>query len=106
MTFSKLKPCVEYVLKNYPETTIDDFKLIYYTYYHLGFLNKNKSFKTVMLEAKKNTYNAFESITRVRREILNEFPELQDLKTQQLRKLKEQKTRQYYINKKKIGDKE
>ena len=101
MKFNNLKECVEYVLRNYPETTVDDFKLIYYTYYHLGYLDKHKYFKTIMIEASKNGYNAFESITRERRDVLNTYPELQDEKVQQQRKLKEKNVRKYYRNKNK-----
>ena len=100
MEFKNLKECVEYVLRNHSETAIDDFTLIYYTYYYLGYLDKNKYFSTIMQQAYKKKYPAFESITRARRELMNDYPELQDIKTQQKRRLAEQNVRKYYRNKK------
>lgn len=78
MKLIKVEETVEKVLRENPETRKDDFLLIYCTYEELGYVKGMQSFATTLKKAKKRGYTSFESITRARRRLQKEYPELVD----------------------------
>lgn len=78
MKLIKVEEAVEKVLRENPETRKDDFLLIYCTYEELGYVKGMQSFATTLKKAKKRGYTSFESITRSRRKLQKEYPELVD----------------------------
>lgn len=85
MKLIKVEEAVEKVLRENPETRKDDFLLIYCTYEELGYVKGMQSFATTLKKAKKRGYTSFESITRSRRKLQKEYPELVDVETQKAR---------------------
>ena len=89
----KIESVVEDVLRKHECTRGDNFSLIYYTYEKmLPSQNKKKisdfenvSFKTMLLKEKEKGYPSFESITRARRKLQNQYPELVDKKIEEKR---------------------
>lgn len=83
---SKLEPVVKKVLTEYEETRSDDFKLIYAVYRELDFFHTTKElFCEIMLNHKQYNLPSFESITRCRRKLQNDYPELANEKTKEKR---------------------
>lgn len=68
---------VEHILRNYPETRSDDFKLIsafYFEYYGVHSL-----YEIARIHEQRKMV-AFETITRCRRKLQNKYQELNDIK--------------------------
>jgi len=85
MKLIKVEEAVEKVLRENPETRSDDFMFINSTYEELGYVKGMQSFATTLKKAKKRGYTSFESITRSRRKLQKQFPELVDKETQKAR---------------------
>lgn len=82
----KIEPIVKKVLTEYEDTRNDDFKLIYAVYRELNFYHTTKElFCELMLN--HNLYNLppFETITRIRRKLQKDYPELANEKTKEAR---------------------
>ena len=83
---NKLEPVVMKVLTEYKETRSDDFKLIFAVYRELDFFHTTKElFCEIMLNHKEYNLPPFESITRVRRKLQKDYPELANEKTKEKR---------------------
>lgn len=91
MRLSKVKKTVEKVLRKYPQTRNSDFLLIAYTYKELGYVNENTLFFKAMDDSEKNKYISFESITRAKRSLKYEYPELfnEEVEKKRMEKQKE-----------------
>ena len=98
MNFNTVNQYVEQALRDHPDARGCDFKLILYTYEAMG-ININKYFKTIMSEAKNKHYYSFESITRARRDVITQYPELDDPIARKERRKKEQTHRKHYSKK-------
>lgn len=83
---------VKWVLNEYPETRKSDNLLILKIIENYDPSYEDKSFDYVL----RNTKLSFESITRARRRVQKENPELFDFKTMVKREEKEQEYREYY----------
>lgn len=82
----KVEDVVKNVLERYPETRADDFKLIFAVYREIDFFHTTKElFCEVMLNHKKYGLPAFESVSRARRKIQKDNPELSNKKIQEAR---------------------
>lgn len=82
----KLEDVVKYVLTNFEETRSDDFKLIYAVYRELDFVHTTRElFYEIMMNHKEYGLPPFESITRARRKIQKNNPELANKKVQEAR---------------------
>lgn len=83
---NKLEPIVKEVLIKYEETRSDDFKLIYAVYRELDFIHTTRElFYEIMLYHDSYNLPPFESITRCRRKIQKNHPELANEKTKEKR---------------------
>lgn len=83
---SKLEPVVKKVLTEYKATRSDDFKLVYAVYRELDFFHTTKElFCEIMLNHKLYNLPPFESITRCRRKLQKDYPELANEKTKEKR---------------------
>ena len=83
---SKLEPVVKKVLENFEETRSDDFKLIYSVYRELDFVHTTRElFYEIMMNHDLYKLPPFESITRCRRKIQKDYPELANEKTKEKR---------------------
>lgn len=83
---NKLEPVVKKVLTEHEETRSDDFKLIFAVYRELDFFHTTKElFCEIMLNHKLYKLPSFESITRCRRKLQNDYPELANEKTKEKR---------------------
>lgn len=79
----KLEDVVKDVLTNFEETRADDFHLIYSVYRELDFVHTTRElFHEIMLNHKEYGLPPFESITRARRKIQKNHPELANKKVQ------------------------
>lgn len=88
----KMYRLVEQVLEEYPETRKDDHMLILKTIEKQHINTKSKSFEEVM----KNCKVSFEGITRTRRAVQKERPELKDEEAESYRLEKEFEFRNMY----------
>lgn len=83
---TKLEPVVRNVLKTYPDTRNDDFILIFAVYREMNLKDITREpFWDIMLNHADYKLPSFESITRCRRKIQKEHPELSNKKTQKKR---------------------
>lgn len=83
---NKLEPVVKQVLTEYEETRSDDFKLIYAVYRELDFFHTTRElFYEIMMNHKLYNLPPFESITRCRRKLQKDYPELANEKTKEKR---------------------
>lgn len=74
------------VLEEYEETRSDDFKLIYSVYRELDFAHTTRElFYEIMMNHEQYNFPPFESITRCRRKIQKDCPELANEKTKEKR---------------------
>lgn len=82
----KVEDMVKDVLTRFEDTKSDDFVLLYRVY---QLINENvvirQPFYDVMLNHKEYKLPAFESITRARRKVQKEYPELANKKVQEAR---------------------
>ena len=86
MNLYKLEDVVKEVLTKYEETRKDDFKLIYCVYREINFKYITREpFWDVMLNHDLYKLPSFESITRSRRKIQKDIPELAEEKTKKKR---------------------
>lgn len=87
---------VKYVLENYPDSRRDDFALIGRVYMALeeDTLIK-KTFIDVMLNHRKYNLPSFHTITRARRKIFEQHPELKPKEATKKRAEEEKKFRRY-----------
>lgn len=74
MNFNKTEDVVRHVLKNKPETRKNDFLLVKETYDYYG--NTELSFSDFCKKAVDNCIPSFETVTRLRRKIQSENPEI------------------------------
>lgn len=82
----KLEDVVKEVLTNFEETRSNDFELIYAVYREIDFVHTTREpFHEIMLNHKKYGLPPFESITRARRKIQKNYPELANKKVQEAR---------------------
>ncbi len=78
-----LEEVVKNVLTNYIETRTNDFELIYAVYREIDFAHTTREpFHEIMLNHKKYGFPPFESITRARRKVQKNHPELANKKVQ------------------------
>lgn len=83
---SKLEPVVKKVLTEHKETRSDDFKLIFAVYRELNFYHTTKElFCELMLNHELYKLPPFESVTRCRRKLQKDYPELANEKTKEKR---------------------
>lgn len=82
----KLETVVKHVLEEFEETRSDDFKLIYSVYRELDFAHTTRElFYEIMMNHDLYKLPPFESITRCRRKIQKDFPELANEKAKEAR---------------------
>ena len=82
----RLEEVVKMVLEEYEETRFDDFKLIYSVYRELDFVHTTRElFYEIMMNNDLYKLPPFESITRCRRKIQKNHPELANEKTKEKR---------------------
>ena len=98
MKLNKIENLVKEVLTNYKDSRSDDFVLIYRVYQSI---NENvvirQPFYEVMLNHKEYGLPAFSGITRARRKIFKDNPELANEKVQEARINKEAEYIDYAI---------
>lgn len=83
---NKLETVVKMVLEEFEETRSDDFKLIYSVYRELDFAHTTRElFYEIMMNHDLYKLPPFESITRCRRKIQKNHPELANEKTKEKR---------------------
>lgn len=92
----KVEKLVYASLVNKPETRSDDFLLILDVL--KTFVSPNVSLETVMTYHKVLGIPSIETITRTRRKLQNEYPELVDAEAKKIRKKEEEEFFQYAIN--------
>lgn len=78
---NKVDNIVRHVLIHNPKSRENDFILIGCVYYKLGIDIKNKTMFQILTEGKSNKYPIFESVTRARRKLQREYPELSNATT-------------------------
>ena len=82
----KIEDVVKEVLELYPDTRKDDFILIYRVYKEINEAAMIRElFCEIMINHHMYGLPAFESITRARRKVQKEYPELANKKTQEKR---------------------
>ena len=86
---------VKAMLIQIPETRDDDMLLYAKFCYQNGYVNDFTYFMSAMCNAKKNGLPSFESITRARRKVQEQCPELVGTK-RRIRKEEEEVYREYY----------
>lgn len=94
----KIKRTEDYVievLKRNPKARSDDFRLYGGVLKDLGIDLKSTSLYDFLLDAKQNDYPSFESVTRARRKIFENYPELQPIQTKLNREEKEREIINY-----------
>lgn len=97
MKLDKTENIVKYVLTTYKDTRDDDFVLIYRVYKEIneGAMIR-ELFCEVMLNHKEYGLPAFEGVTRARRKLQKEYPELRPSeKISELRQQQEEDYREY-----------
>ena len=97
MKLDKTENIVKYVLTTYKDTRDDDFVLIYRVYKEIneGAMIR-ELFCEVMLNHKEYGLPAFEGVTRARRKLQKDYPELRPSETiGKFRKQQEEEYRQY-----------
>ena len=96
MKLKVLENIVRECLEKYPSSRKDDFILVEMV---MGkFINTDMSFKSMCLAHKELGIPSFESITRCRRKLQADNPDLYDDETMILREDEEGKFRQYALN--------
>lgn len=95
---SKIQPLVHNALLDRPETRADDYLLVLEVYKH--FVNEEMSLKTVMEHHIELGVPSFASITRTRRKLQREYPELVNKKATEMRTKEEGEYRAYAHNSK------
>ena len=97
----KVEEIVERVLDRLPVTRDDDFLLIYNVYKYLNEETAFMDFRRIMRDHKVLGLPSFESITRARRKIQSENPELSpSKKAKKVRQDEERAFRSYAISSK------
>ena len=91
-TLKKVESAVKAVLIAHPDARDDDFILINRVYQRFKFDVGSTYFDTVMSNAKKYRLPSFESITRARRKLQAEYPELRASQQEQAIRRYEQET--------------
>lgn len=94
MKIKKVEKIVFQVLKDIPETRSDDFLLIYWTFRQFKDV-QDLCFEDVMYNHKTLGLPSMHSITRARRRIFKEHPELKPKKVTELRAEQEKEFREY-----------
>ena len=90
----KLETVVKHVLEEFEETRSDDFKLIYSVYRELDFAHTTRElFYEIMMNHDLYKLPSFESITRCRRKLVKEYPELKPI--EKVQKVREEKESEY-----------
>lgn len=100
MKIKNVEKIVFQVLQDIPETRSDDFLLIYWSFYKFG--NEDVRFLpfgTIMHYHKDLGLPSMHSITRARRKVFKEHPELKPKKVTDLRAEQEQQFREYALEK-------
>lgn len=92
MKLKKLQVLVKKILENNQEARKDNFLLVTNVYDALGIPVKSQ-FEYLMNKHKEYNLPSFESITRVRRKVVEEYPELKEII--EIRKEEEQKYFEY-----------
>lgn len=93
----KLENIVKYVLEESSEARDDDFILILNVYEAIDGDLWHMSFRTIMRDHLELKLPSFESITRARRKVQKEYPELQSSrKTKEVRSAEEKAYCNYY----------
>ena len=93
----KLENIVKYVLEESSEARDDDFLLIFKVYKAINESVIYKDFRQVMRDHVELKLPSFESITRARRKVQKEYPELQSSrKTKEVRSAEEKAYCNYY----------
>lgn len=96
MKFEKTEDIVLNVLQKYEEARSDDFVLIYAVYREIDFnVATMDRFSEVMLNHQKYRFPSFGTITRVRRKIFEEHPELKPIEATKKRKKAEEEYKEY-----------
>ena len=94
----KLESTVKAVLMAHPSARDDDFILINRVYAHYKFDAGSTYFDELMTSHKKYNLPSFESITRARRKLQAEYPELRASQaTQAIRKYEQESFRDYAL---------
>ena len=88
----KLEPCVEEVLRENPETRVDNFVL--YVEVIRNMIDTDMTIERALLNHKVLGLPPFESVTRCRRKLFEKFPELRVKAMDEIRSNEEQE----YIN--------
>lgn len=93
----KIEPIVKEVLEQYEDSRNDNFVLIYRVYKEINEdLVLRELFFEVMMNHKEYGLPSFEGITRARRKLMNEYPNLKPMKVvQKARKEEEVVYREY-----------
>lgn len=94
---AKIEPIVKEVLEQYEDSRNDNFVLIYRVYKEINEeLVLRELFFEVMMNHKEYGLPSFEGITRARRKLMNEYPNLKPMKVvQEARKEEEIIYREY-----------
>ncbi len=91
----KIEGMVEKVLREYPDTRNDNFLLIYRVYREINEeLVLRELFFQVMIYHKEYNLPSFSSITRARRKLIKQYPELKPNK--RVQKLREKEEMNYF----------
>lgn len=91
-----MKEIVKRVLIENTEARKDDFVLIYEVVNHITGVAKFMMLKDIALSHTEYGIPSFESITRARRQVQKEMPELKDANTVSIRKQEEKEFREEY----------
>jgi len=98
MKLKKVEQTVQEILENNLKARNDNFVLVYEVYQKLDIPVKFE-FMGLMLEHSKYGLPSFESITRARRKIVKNHPELQSSKKiKEFRKVQEEEYFEYALN--------
>lgn len=96
MRIKNVEKMVARILSVYPESRSDDFLLITYVYQDcVGANVDTKSFSDIMVNHLAYGLPSIHSISRTRRKLFNNYPELKPKKITEKRKEKEKEFKEY-----------
>ena len=91
MKAKTVEEIVKEILFNQPNACIDDFRLYGYVLKNIG-VDTSIQLREFLWIAKNKNYPSFESVSRARRKIFEDYPELQPL---EMKLKREEKEREY-----------